>query len=971
MVLGDPGSGKSTFLKHLALQAARSGARTFLPVLVPLLAYDRRRVEQPDLSLEEFVATWTGEQAGTWARDLLLERWDTGPFLLLLDGLDEVLDPDRRSSVRDQVERLAAEVERRGGRVVVTSRRTGYHAAPLGPAFSVLRVRPLEDEAIRDYLHRFGRALARARRIPESRWPRLEAGMGELFKSLRANPNLLQMARTPLLLALLALIHQLGTRLPERRVELYRLCVEALAETWNRARSLSGGALDLQLRGRRLDAIYLANLVAPVAFGMQSQGRSLVGAEELVENLALRFQEVEGLEEPEARPVARDFLRLAAEQTGILVEQGTGQFAFLHLGLQEYLAARYLASRLDPLEPIRQELHQARWQEVLRLCAAVLEGERAGAMVGAIAAAGSPDEPTLARDTRLAATCLLDDPQLSLPQARPVVSALHNAFARTDLSVVQEATWKLARGLSQTRFALLQRQLFEERLEGEIEPRALDLGRAVGWKDPDLERRALEWVEGEPASCRGKASVRYLLWARGKGCRESYLDPGKWSGMPEDLTEALMESGEWSRSFLWRRVRESEGRDLAFWLRACAVAGAPPRRLRARLWKLAASPDREVRQGALSLLPRLPWSPRRLRGLLASLGRLDDGEWYEIYDKWLCGLREPEMLLDAVLEARDRMGTWRTCSSCGYPVHEGVVALIRCALDHHPVFADPESEDGWATIPGLEVYLPRSRPGELAHVVTYEDTPGLSDVLERILADLSPEHQAAVLAHLDTPLSYDLAKKIRKLLNHRLPEILSRSGFLVVEALKASVRCFGKDAGKWVLPRLDSALEEGEVEVVRAGLELFADRLLDLPFERVTSSLALLAGGPIGDVEAALSALAAAPAARDRLLALRLAEPLGVALPVENLLDDSDDEVRRLARRRFLVERGDPWRTAVGKLPYYADDLYHFARACPDDPFPADLASVFREALADPRHPPWLRDRVARALEAIEQGMPA
>ncbi len=49
-------------------------------------------------------------------------------------------------------------------------------------------------------------------------------------------------------------------------MELYRLCVEALAETWNLARSLSGRPIDLWLGERRLDERTVVGWLAPVAF---------------------------------------------------------------------------------------------------------------------------------------------------------------------------------------------------------------------------------------------------------------------------------------------------------------------------------------------------------------------------------------------------------------------------------------------------------------------------------------------------------------------------------------------------------------------------------------------------------------------------------------------------------------------------------------------------------------------------------
>src|SRR4029077_12006697 len=95
------------------------------------------------------------------------------------------------------------------------------------------------------------------------------------------------------------------------RVELYRLAVEALAESWNRAPSLGGQAIDLYLGDRRLDARFVINVLGPVARWVHAnQPGGLVEQRALESKLAETLREQEGVSEPRARELAHAFLDL-------------------------------------------------------------------------------------------------------------------------------------------------------------------------------------------------------------------------------------------------------------------------------------------------------------------------------------------------------------------------------------------------------------------------------------------------------------------------------------------------------------------------------------------------------------------------------------------------------------------------------------------------------------------------------------
>ncbi|MBM4083446.1 MAG: NACHT domain-containing protein, partial [Planctomycetes bacterium] len=253
VVLGDPGSGKSTLLKHLALQATKGGqspGRQCLPILAPLAAYAEARSQQSSLSLNDFLPRHFSDQGLPDLMPLLTDALTRGYALVLLDGLDEVVRADARATVAAEVQQFAARFPR--SRFVVTSRIAGYSPGALGEHFTPMVIAAFDEEDIERFARQWSRAYEAVVGMSPEAERRAELRANQLIAAIASAPPIQRLAANPLLLSLLALIHYQGTRLPQQRVELYRLCVEALAETWNRARSLTGRPIDLHLGDRPL-----------------------------------------------------------------------------------------------------------------------------------------------------------------------------------------------------------------------------------------------------------------------------------------------------------------------------------------------------------------------------------------------------------------------------------------------------------------------------------------------------------------------------------------------------------------------------------------------------------------------------------------------------------------------------------------------------------------------------------------------
>ncbi len=366
VVLGDPGTGKTTLLKHFVLAVtdpAAGPARLGLPrETVPVLL-ELRRLGDPAAGLRP---------ALTGAIERVAPALDAAAFatrllrrdhlLVLVDGLDEIADAAERAEVsrwlEDAVGILPHSV------FVVTSRYAGYKGdARLTGRFLELHVRDLtEAEARRFLADWYGAVEAQAElgRAPEVAARLAAEGADDLaLRIFTADDprtvSLRELATNPLLLQILCLVHRDRKHLPERRVDLYGECCAVLLELWRRAKGMPVG----------FTAAQALKLLQPLAYWLHTEGRKEAGAAEILPLLAAPLRELG--RDPEEGEALLEAIR---DQSGLLVNVGPA-WAFLHLSFQEYLSARHLQDQVvrapDLLADLAGHFGETWWREVILL----------------------------------------------------------------------------------------------------------------------------------------------------------------------------------------------------------------------------------------------------------------------------------------------------------------------------------------------------------------------------------------------------------------------------------------------------------------------------------------------------------------------------------------------------------------------------------------------------------------------------
>ncbi|HEX7182163.1 MAG TPA: SUMF1/EgtB/PvdO family nonheme iron enzyme [Thermoanaerobaculia bacterium] len=369
ILLGDPGSGKTTFLKFLALAFASGrgealGLGDRLPVLVPLSAYAQALVTG-DVSLTRFIDRYYQDLGVDLPLHAVLEwKLEQGETLFLLDGLDEVKDQGQRHLVVERIRDFYSFHQRDGNKFVLTSRIVGYREVrPEAEGLAECTLVDFDDDEIKEFVERWTTALENAAGGKTAHSARLALSeREELLAAVQGNPGVRSLASNPLLLTILALMKRQGVSLPERRVELYQKYVETLLKHWNLARSLAGRS------SGDLDVIKTVKVLAPLALWMHqtSPGVGLVREGDLYRELEKIFAE-RGHQDPSQ--AARWFLEDVRENAALLLDHGGRHYGFIHLTFQEYLAAVALAHKgqqgVQPIvDALATQMGEPLWHEV-------------------------------------------------------------------------------------------------------------------------------------------------------------------------------------------------------------------------------------------------------------------------------------------------------------------------------------------------------------------------------------------------------------------------------------------------------------------------------------------------------------------------------------------------------------------------------------------------------------------------------
>lgn len=350
VILAGPGCGKSTFVKKI-INYYSGAERNYNPDnfpkldLLPVWIKCRSLNTREDFSIIGIIKDLPfSAEFPIDNEDLIRAFWDVinekllnGKIILLIDGLDEISDTNKRNLFINQIDIFSKQYT--NNRVIITSRIAGYddyNNSGLND-FYKFQIQEFDNDDIKLLCLKWHASVINS--LEETK-----NYAEDLADTIIKHDRIRSLAENPLLLTTLLLVQKRVGRLPTKRIALYEESVKVLLETWN------------QEGHEPMDMTITLCQLAYIAFSMTLKGIQQINKEELI---SLLYQAKDDLSRilkynPET---PEQFIKRTEQRSSIITKVGyeedrngvlTEIYEFQHLTFQEYLASFAIVNKYYP-----------------------------------------------------------------------------------------------------------------------------------------------------------------------------------------------------------------------------------------------------------------------------------------------------------------------------------------------------------------------------------------------------------------------------------------------------------------------------------------------------------------------------------------------------------------------------------------------------------------------------------------------
>ncbi|OUL29826.1 NACHT domain-containing protein [Nostoc sp. 106C] len=314
IILGKPGTGKTIFLKWLAIQCNLGEYRSDrVPIFIYLKDFAEAR-EQPTL-LEYITEQFEDCEVVPNAALTLLTQ---GQTIVLLDGLDEVKDANFNRVVQE-IRRFTTRFY--ANSFVITCRVAAGNY--IFEQFTEVEIADFDDQQITEFVIKWFQEQA----ATKSEY---------ILQKLQENQSLQSLATNSLLLTFLCLIFEESANFKFKTSAIYQEALDIFLKQWDIQRHIQRDEIYQQISAQQTAA-----LLSEIARNYWERGEYFFQQEAIEQKINEYIYSLhDGRNLDLAKIDSAAILKYIQAQNGLLVERAKGIYSFSHISFQKYLAVK-------------------------------------------------------------------------------------------------------------------------------------------------------------------------------------------------------------------------------------------------------------------------------------------------------------------------------------------------------------------------------------------------------------------------------------------------------------------------------------------------------------------------------------------------------------------------------------------------------------------------------------------------------
>ena len=398
VILGDPGSGKSTLTRYIVLSLIGQTTDStrlagvfpnFLPLLIELKSYGaflKKSVDHRDfLDYSDHLH----RTEGSCIKKELLPGYlsETAKAIIIFDGLpDEIFDPEERQKMCRYINNFKETYP--ATKIIITSRIVGFQPKVLlERGFRIYTLQDLEEQQIKEFVVKWYDIAFRNK--PNE----AKSRVGLIMEAIRESPSIRQLAGNPLLLTIMAILARVQ-ELPRERWKLYDHAASVLIEIWDVSRYLKNEEVIDYYIDEDDKKEMLQRIAVKMQRGEEGTAGNYIRDKELQREFELYLVDRYQTPAIKAKQAAVKMIQQLHERNFILLLYGARLYGFVHRAFLEFFCAKSIVYEFQSthqltLDQLKTEVYgryekDQSWHEVLRLVAGMIQPQFTGDIIQSI-----------------------------------------------------------------------------------------------------------------------------------------------------------------------------------------------------------------------------------------------------------------------------------------------------------------------------------------------------------------------------------------------------------------------------------------------------------------------------------------------------------------------------------------------------------------------------------------------------------